>query len=41
MSGWCLENGYGVKEPAEEWYRKGAEGGNENAAEALKRLGAE
>jgi TPR repeat protein len=37
MSGWCLENGYGVTDPAKEWYRKAAEGGNEKAAEALKR----
>ena len=41
MSGWCLENGYGVTDPAKEWYRKAAEGGNEKAAEALKRPGGE
>ena len=39
MTGWCLENHYGVTDPAVEWYEKAAEGGSEQAAEALKRLG--
>jgi TPR repeat protein len=30
-----------VTDPAKEWYRKAAEGGNEKAAEALKRPGGE
>ncbi len=38
MTGWCIENQYGVTEPAVEWYEKAAEGGNEQAAEALERL---
>ena len=38
MTGWCLENHYGVINPAVDWYRQAAEGGNEQAAEALKRL---
>lgn len=39
MTGWCLENNYGAPDPAVQWYRKAAELGNEQAAEALKRLG--
>ena len=38
MTGWCLENQYGVTDPAVEWYEKAAEGGSEQATEALKRL---
>lgn len=38
MTGWCLENQYGVTNPAAEWYKKAADGGNEQAAEALKLL---
>ena len=38
MTGWCLENQYGVTNPAAEWYKKAAESGNEQAAEALKLL---
>ena len=37
MTGWCLENNYGVSDPALEWYEKAAAGGNAQAAEALER----
>ena len=40
MTGWCMENGYGVGNPALEWYEKAAEAGSEEAAAALERLGA-
>ena len=38
MTGWCLENQYGVTDPAVEWYKRAAESGNAQAAEALERL---
>ena len=38
MTGWCLENGYGVDDPALEWYTRAAEAGNGDAAAALTRL---
>ena len=38
MTGWCLENKYGVTDPALEWYEKAAELGNTQAEEALARL---
>ena len=39
MTGWCLENRYGVDDPALEWYARAALAGNEKAAEALERRG--
>ena len=38
MTGWCLENKYGVTDPAREWYEKAAALGNTQAEEALARL---
>ena len=41
MAGWCLENGYGVEDPALDWYRRAAEAGSEAAAGEIARLEAE
>ena len=38
MTGWCLENSYGVTDPALEWYERAAALGNTQAKEALTRL---
>ena len=38
MAGWCMENRYGITDPALEWYEKAAEAGNEAAVEAIHRL---
>ena len=41
MLAWCLENGYGLKEAALDLYRDAADAGNEEAAQAVLRLGGE
>ena len=38
MTGWCTENGYGTADAALEWYRRAAEKGSAEAAEAAARL---
>ena len=38
MTGWCIENSFGIDDPALDWYRRAAEKGNEEAAEAVERL---
>ncbi len=38
MTGWCIENRYGIDNPALEWYEKAAEAGNADAAKAVERL---
>ena len=37
MTGWCIENGYGVEDPALEWYVKAADAGDPLAAEEVRR----
>ena len=37
-TGWCIENAYGVQNPAIEWYEAAAEAGNQPAGEALLRI---
>ena len=38
MTGWCTENGYGTADAALEWYRRAAEKGSAEAAEAAALL---
>jgi len=38
MTGWCLENQYGVGDEALEWYRRAREGGVEAAGADIARL---
>ena len=38
MTGWCIENRYGVSDLALEWYVRAAEAGSAEAAEAVDRL---
>ena len=38
MTGWCIENHYGVDSPALEWYAQAAQAGSREALEDLKRL---
>ncbi len=37
-TGWCIENKFGVTNPALDWYRAAEAAGSEEAAEALQRL---
>lgn len=38
MVGWCIENRYGIQNPALEWYERAADAGDEEAREAAERL---
>ncbi len=38
MVGWCLENRFGVTNPALEWYERAAKAGDAEAREAVERL---
>ena len=38
MTAWCIEQGYGIKDPALEWYEKAAAAGSKEAADAVQRL---
>lgn len=38
MTGWCIENRYGVDSPALEWYAQAAQAGSQEALEDIKRL---
>ena len=40
MTGWCIENRFGLTDPALEWYARAAEAGNADAAAAVERLNA-
>ena len=38
MVGWCIENRYGITDPALEWYERAADAGDADAREAAVRL---
>ena len=38
MVGWCIENHYGVDDPALEWYLKAAEAGDPAAKTEIERI---
>ena len=37
MVGWCIENGYGIDDPALDWYMRAAAAGDEGAKEDAAR----
>ena len=38
MTGWCIENRYGVEDAALEWYEKAAEAGDPEASAEAERI---